>query len=145
MTAKRVILNAAIAIFSCATIFVTTAQAVQPAQSETRQSGTSQESSATLRTEPTLKARTRLVLLDVVATDGKGAAVTDLKQDEFALTEDGKKQQIRALSFQDSRVRSNPPAEASTMRKAALPPNVFTNIHATRQTGALNILLLDGL
>src|SRR5690349_16403812 len=46
-----------------------------------------------------LKSITRLVVVDVVATD-KNGAVIDLKQDEFNVLEDGKEQKIRVFNFQ---------------------------------------------
>src|SRR5215469_14020225 len=48
-----------------------------------------------------LKATTRLVIVDVVATDGKGQAIKDLERPDFRLLEDGKEQQIRVFSFQE--------------------------------------------
>src|SRR5579864_1814471 len=39
-----------------------------------------------------LKVKTRLVVVDVVARDAKGAPVTDLKQEDFTVVEDGKEQ-----------------------------------------------------
>jgi hypothetical protein len=46
-----------------------------------------------------LKSITRLVVVDVVAT-GKEGPVTDLKQDDFTILEDGKEQKIRVFNFQ---------------------------------------------
>src|ERR1700739_2977170 len=46
-----------------------------------------------------LKATTRLVVVDVVATDGKGQAIRDLERPDFTILEAAKEQQIRALSF----------------------------------------------
>src|SRR3954471_964298 len=72
----------------------------------------------------TLKTATHLVLVDVVATDGKGKPVTDLKAEDFAVTEDGHSQSVRSFSFQQPAVSSDLPQPAS----AALPPGVVTNI-----------------
>src|SRR5690349_10388598 len=57
----------------------------------------------------TLKTATHLVLVDVVATDGKGKLVTDLKAEDFAITEDGHSQSIRSFSFQQPAVSNDPP------------------------------------
>ena len=43
----------------------------------------------------TLKVKTRIVILDVVVTDGKGRIFTDLKKDDFIIREDKVEQQIR--------------------------------------------------
>ncbi|HWF02837.1 MAG TPA: hypothetical protein VHA06_04070, partial [Candidatus Angelobacter sp.] len=48
---------------------------------------------------PVLRANTRLVVVDVVATNGKGEPVPDLKQEDFTVLEDGKPQKISAFSF----------------------------------------------
>lgn len=89
-----------------------------------------------------LRAVTRLVVVDVVATDNKGEAVSDLKQEDFTLLEDGKEQKLRAFTFQ------HPPAPGtvSTRQPAPeLPPGVFSNIPKYNPDTALNVLLLDGL
>ena len=46
-----------------------------------------------------LRANTRLVVVDVVATNSKGEPVLDLKIEDFRVTEDGKPQKISAFSF----------------------------------------------
>src|SRR5262249_43118895 len=66
-----------------------------PANAQTKETGpTRVYESATV-----LKTITRLVVIDVVATD-KNGAVTDLDRDDFALLEDGKEQKIRVFNFQ---------------------------------------------
>ena len=92
-----------------------------------------------------LKVTTRLVIVDVVATDSKGAPVTDLKQDEFRVLEEGKPEQLRVFNFQPAlagpALQPAQPALAAT----SLPPNVVTNVRHFRDSGPLNVLLLDGL
>jgi VWFA-related protein len=87
-----------------------------------------------------LKATTRLVLVDVVATDKKGA-VADLERSDFTVLEDGTEQQIRVFSFQHPTLGDHRP-EAP---RADLPDNVFTNIPSYPPTNALNVLLLDSI
>ena len=89
-----------------------------------------------------LRAVTRLVVVDVVATNGKGEAVTDLKKEDFTILEDGKEQKLTAFTFQ------HPPAPGSVVTKQPvqeLPPGVFSNVPKYRSDTALNVLLLDGL
>ena len=89
-----------------------------------------------------LRAVTRLVVVDVVATDGKGDAVTDLKAEDFTVLEDGKPQRLSSFIFQ------HPPAAGTAAAKQPiqeLPPGVFSNIPRYSSDTALNILLLDGL
>jgi VWFA-related protein len=49
---------------------------------------------------PIFRSAVTLVPIDVRVTDKSGKPVTDLKQDEFAITEDGVKQDIRHISVQ---------------------------------------------
>ena len=48
-----------------------------------------------------IRVSTELVLVNVVARDKKGNPVHDLKQSDFTLYEDGKKQQILSFDFED--------------------------------------------
>jgi VWFA-related protein len=48
-----------------------------------------------------IQVSTELVLVNVVARDKKGNPVRDLKREDFALYEDGKKQQISTFDFED--------------------------------------------
>src|ERR1700688_3205055 len=50
---------------------------------------------------PPIRVSTELVLVNVVARDKKGNPVRDLKQGDFTLYEDGKKQQISTFDFED--------------------------------------------
>jgi VWFA-related protein len=103
----------------------TTAQAQQPAY----------------ETSAVLKVKSRLVVVDVVARDSKGVPVTDLKQDDFTILEDGKEQKLRIFSFQhpdDSVAMAPPPATANGM-------NVVDNLPHFRPGRALNVILMDAL
>ena len=88
-----------------------------------------------------LKAVTRLVVVDVVAADKKGDAITDLKQSDFTISEDGKEQKINVFSFQQ------PTSVAETGARPAekLPEHVYTNVPTYNVNNALNIVLLDAL
>lgn len=91
-----------------------------------------------------LRATTRMVVVDVVATDRNGNPVTDLKAGDFTLVDDGSAQQIRSFSFQH-------PAQVSEPAASAPPPaprpaeHLFTNVPAYRATGPLNVILVDAL
>jgi VWFA-related protein len=88
-----------------------------------------------------LKATTRLVVVDVVAT-AHDKAVTDLKREDFTLLEDSKEQEVKVFSFQQP-----VPVSAARVTPAVfkLPENVFTNIPHYNTNQALNIVLLDAL
>lgn len=87
-----------------------------------------------------LKAKTRLVVVDVVAQDGKGRAVPDLKAEDFALTEDEKPQHIRSFSLQQPNAGS-----AARPKIQPLPANMVTNLPQYQTSGPWNVLLLDAL
>jgi VWFA-related protein len=91
-------------------------------------------------TSTVLKIKTRLVVLDVVARDAKGAPVTDLKQEDFTVLEDGREQKVRIFNFQhpgpsSAPVRPQPAAASSTV----------DNLPHFESGRALNVLLLDTL
>ena len=93
---------------------------------------------------PVLRVTTRLVVVDVIATDRKGAPVADLKQDDFQVTEDGKPQSVRSFGF---KAGSADAAERSAESKPAepLPANVVTNVQHVKPGAPLAVLLLDGI
>ncbi len=69
-------------------------------------------------TSAVLKVKSRLVVVDVVARDSKGLPVTDLKQEDFTVLEDGKEQKLRIFSFQhpdDSVATAQPLASSDGM------------------------------
>ena len=89
------------------------------------------------QSQETLKARTRLVIVDVVATDAHGQPVTDLTADDFTMLEQGQPQRISHFSFQH-------PGSAPSAAARSLPPNVVTN--APRfAASSLNVILFDGI
>lgn len=96
-----------------------------------------QQSGTVYPSQSVLRATTRLVILDVVATDDKGQPVTDLKAEDFTVLEDDKPQQVIDFSFQQpSRL---PPSELK------LAPNVVTNAPLYPSASSLNIILLDAI
>jgi len=60
---------------------------------------TSDQPQDVLHSDQTLRTNTRLVVVDVVATDSKGQPVPDLKPGDFTLLEDGKPQKDQWLQF----------------------------------------------
>ncbi len=86
----------------------------------------------------TLKVSTKLVVVDIVVTDGTGNAVRRLRAEDFHLTEDGKAQSF--LSFEESN-----PAAKGPVAPLKLPQNVFSNLQPLVENGAMNVLLIDAL
>jgi VWFA-related protein len=86
-----------------------------------------------------LKATTRLVQVSVIAQDGKGQPVTDLKKEDFRIKVNGKDQPIKIFSM-DS-------AGALPKGEEKLPPNIFTNRMDVKpgQQSSVTIILLDTL
>jgi VWFA-related protein len=89
----------------------------------------------------TLRAAARLVLLDVVVTDGKGKPVQGLKASDFTLLEDGTPQ---VLSSFEEHVPVTPEA-AQAAAAVKLPPNHFTNYDPLPNESAATVFLLDAL
>ena len=80
---------------------------------------------------------TRLVQVSVVVHDSRGEPVSDLKKEDFTITERGKPQQIRFFSMTS--------ADKPVRPAVVLPPNVFTNSfveHAGVPT-SVTVVLLD--
>jgi VWFA-related protein len=91
-------------------------------------------------TATVLKVKSRLVVVDVIALDHKGAPVTDLKADDFILQEESKPQKIRVFNFQGA-----PREQPAVMTPVTLSANRITNMPRFKTNSALNVLLLDGV
>src|SRR5712691_2402226 len=87
---------------------------------------------------PTLKVTTSLVMLDVVATDGKGKPVTDLKAEDFTLLEDNTEQKISNFQLQQPGL-----APAAAKAQLQLAPNNFTNVLRVQPAGPRNVIVFD--
>src|SRR5215831_2747040 len=87
---------------------------------------------------PTIKTEARIVLVDVVVTQGSGEPVAGLHRDDFLVSEDGHPQTI---SFFEEHT-------GGAVSPVALPPmpsGVYTNYPALKTTDSINVLLLDSL
>ncbi len=86
---------------------------------------------------PTFRATTHLVLLDVIVTDKGGKGVSGLRAEDFLVKENGKEQKIAFFT---------PPSEAVAPPPPALPPGVYSNAPAYRiQGGAPTVIVLDAV
>ncbi len=95
--------------------------------------------SSTGASAPTLKAYSRLTVVDVTVTDSKGQPVHGLSKDNFTVKEDGKAQPIEGfLEMGEDRAAGQRPAPK-------LPQGVYTNAQPAPAGSAVNILLLDTL
>jgi VWFA-related protein len=91
---------------------------------------------------PTFTASTRAVVVDVVATDGKGHTVKGLRKDDFALTEDGKPQDIGYFREVNdtAAAQAQDPASSTTPKQAE---NLYSNTAQASEPGAVMMILLD--
>lgn len=96
-----------------------------------------QPGSQVYQSSSVLRATTRLVILDVVATDNQGQPVSDLKAEDFTVLEDGKPQQFIDFSFQ------HPGSIIAAMPRLA--PHVVSNAPLYPSASSLNIILLDAI
>jgi VWFA-related protein len=87
---------------------------------------------------PTFKSKVRVVLVDVVVTNGKGDPVPDLHQDDFQVLEDGQPQKI--ASFEEHQG-----AAPTFVKLPPMGPNEFTNFPTTAAADSVNVILLDAL
>ena len=114
------------------------APAVAPAKDA---SASAQGQQPAYETSAVLKVKSRLVVVDVVARDGKGAPVTDLKQEDFTVLEDGKEQKLRIFNFQ----QPQDSVAAVAAQPAANGMNVVDNLPHFQPGRALNVVLMDAL
>ena len=90
------------------------------------------------KSQTVIRATTRLVVVDLVATSAKGGAVTDLKQEDFTVTENGVPQKIATFTF------SKPAAHPQAVPQQ-LPPGVISNFPAYKTATSFNVILLDAI
>ena len=88
---------------------------------------------------PTIHVTTRLVVLDVVASDGAGHPVKGLKPSDFTLTEDGVPQTITSLTEHDAAPTQSPALSSEPQ----LPPNTFTVQPPVTGNGVMTVIVLD--
>ncbi len=86
----------------------------------------------------TIQSKVRVVVVDVVVTDVKGAPVPGLHKEDFQLLENGKPQTF--ASFEE-----HTGTAPTVIKLPALPPHVYTNLPLTRTTDSVYVLLLDAL
>jgi VWFA-related protein len=86
---------------------------------------------------PVFRASARLVQVSVVVHDSHGHPVDDLKTSDFAVTENGKPQQISFFSMTSADKSAAPPV--------ALPPHIFSNVLAEKRDvpTSVTVVLID--
>jgi VWFA-related protein len=92
---------------------------------------------ATQQATPAIRVNTRLVIVDVVATDKSGKVVPGLKASDFHLFDNGHEQKIRFFEEHTA------PRMASNREIPKLPPNQFTNFPFDPPKDTVNLVLFD--
>src|SRR5947209_2852878 len=106
-----------------------------PSEGSDQQSSPPQTQSPVYQSSTVLRATTRLVVVDVVATDNKGEPVLDLKANDFTVLEDGKTQKISGFSFQQGTPVTQVSASAGAVG--------FSNAPQYKNVNSLNVMLFD--
>lgn len=88
-----------------------------------------------VQSDTVLRANTRLVVTDVVATDSNGKPITDLKAEDFKVLENGRPQQVANFTF-------HRPAAQVALRTISLPPDIVTNM-PVYTASSMNVILFD--
>jgi len=117
----------------------TPAQAAAPQADAAAQAGAGTQAD-TGQPVMTLHETTRLVVLDVVVTDGQGHSVKGLKPSDFALTEDGVRQRIASFAEHDAAAAPKPAESRPT-----LPPDTFMVQPPVTGDGAMTVIVLASL
>jgi VWFA-related protein len=95
--------------------------------------------------ETVIRSSVRLVQISVVVEDKKGNPISDLKQEDFTLLDDGKPQRIAFFTVP----LPTPAAPVEPAQRASLlPPNAFTNRYDLKgqdAPGAVTVVLFDAL
>ena len=97
------------------------------------------DNSAPQSSRPAIRVMRQMVQVDIIAKDRNGKAVRDLKQSDFSLYDNGRRQEISFFSLETDKTRNLP--------RPALAPGTYSNLIEQKQgvPGNLTILLLDYL
>ena len=86
----------------------------------------------------TIKAESRIVVVDVVVVDTHSKTIPGLSKSDFQVLEDGAPQAVSGFEEHKGSV-------STELKLPPMPANVFTNFPTTRSTDSVNVLLLDML
>ena len=93
-----------------------------------------------------LKTNTRLIAVDVIATDSHGNVVRGLKAEDFQITEEhAGAQKIVKFEFVDSSAPPAPPSPTGLMAASPDKPYLYSNLLPDRMRVAPTVMLMDAL
>jgi VWFA-related protein len=141
---KAPLIAISIAIFICAAAAPLRAQAPSAPAPSSPPAAAPPQNAASAATAPpsTVKVQTRLITVDVVATDSHGNLVRDLTASDFQVFDERSGQQkIARLEFIDTSVAPAAPTPGT------LPtgPHIYSNLEAARFKVPPTVILLDAL
>ncbi len=93
-----------------------------------------------------LKTNTRLIAVDVIATDSHGNVIRGLKAEDFQITEEhAGAQKIVKFEFVDSSAPPSPPAPSGLTAASPDKPYLYSNLLPDRMRVAPTVMLMDAL
>ncbi len=92
-------------------------------------------------TNPVFRTTTRLVQVDVVVTDKQGRPIPGLKQSDFTVMQDGKKQNVHVFEAHGGKPEDQPAVAVVAAPK--LPPNTYSNHPSDSTADSWTIVLYD--
>jgi VWFA-related protein len=131
--------SAALVLLAVAPILRAAPQSQTPPPPPTQKTQTPTDSSATEAARPALRVVQQMVQVDIIAKDHDGKSVQNLKQSDFTVYDNGRKQDISFFSLETDKTRNLP--------RPQLAPGTYSNLIEQKQgvPGNLTILLLDFL
>ncbi|HET7871443.1 MAG TPA: VWA domain-containing protein [Terriglobales bacterium] len=105
------------------------------AQSKPANGANNQDATSVFEPAQTFRTTTRLVVLDIVAVDGKGEPITDVKAEDIQVTEDGEAQKLIGFSFH----------RPGALNQKSQQGNIISNSPQYSGNSCLNVILLDAI
>ena len=132
----------AVAAFAIAAVAQAPPTSTPPPPGASSQQGGRGGAQQTPRSKEPIKTSTRLITVDVIATDSHGNTIRGLKQDDFQVFDERSGQQ-KVVHFEFVDTRAN--AKAAQGAPIKLPPYVFSNVQSVPMGLPPTVMLMDAL
>jgi VWFA-related protein len=131
--------SAALILISWTTVLRAAPQSQAPPPPPPTKQAPPEDSAAPQASRPALRVVQQMVQVDIIAKDQNGKPVQNLKQSDFTVYDNGRKQDISFFSMETNQTRNLP--------RPQLTPGTYSNLIEQKQgvPGNLTILLLDYL